>query len=106
MAAGLAESKSGARRGVVIAAAVAALLVVIALIALIVSLVTSSSFEDPDDLRAAMADAGFPCHPEPPSFDREELSLQGCALEDGGSVALGVYESSDLLDEHVADVRG
>jgi hypothetical protein len=53
-----------------------------------------------------MADAGFPCEPEPPSFDRGQFSLQGCALEDGGSVALGVYESSDLLEEHVANVRG
>ena len=96
MAAGQGEIRSGTRRGVVIAAVVAAVVVVVALAALIVSLVSSSSFEDPDDLRSAMADAGFPCEPEPPSFDRGQLSLQGCDLEDGGSVALGVYESPIL----------
>ena len=106
MAVGQGESRSGTRRGVAIAAAAVALLVVIALIAFIVSLVSSSSFEDPDELRAAMADAGFPCGPEPPSFDRGQWSGQFCDLEDGRRVGLRVYESGDLLDEHVANLRG
>jgi hypothetical protein len=96
----------GRRRGIVILAAVAAVVVVIGLIALVFSLVRGSTFDDPDELRSAMADAGFPCEPAPPSGDRGQLSLQGCDLEDGGAVVLGVYESSDLLEEHVADVSG
>ena len=99
-------SKVEGRRGIVILAAVAAVVVVIALIALVFSLVGGSSFDDPEELRSAMADAGFPCEPAPPSGDRGQLSLQGCDLEDGGAVVLGVYESGDLLEEHVADVEG
>jgi hypothetical protein len=34
------------------------------------------------------------------------IVLQGCDLEDGGSVFLGVYESGDSLEEHVANLRG
>jgi hypothetical protein len=94
------------RRVVVVAAAAAAVVVVVALAALIVSLVSSSSFEDPDKLRAAMADAGYPCEPEAPSSDRGQWSGQFCALEDGGRVVLGVYESGDRLEEHVANLRG
>src|SRR5919106_888754 len=106
MAAGQGESRSGTRRGVAIVAAAAAVIVVIALIAFIVSLVSSSSFEDPDELRAAMADAGYPCEPEAPSSDRGQWSGQLCDLEAGGRVGLRVYESGDLLDEHVANLRG
>jgi hypothetical protein len=96
----------GRRRSIVILAAVAAIAVVIALVALVFSLVRGSSFEDPDELRSAMADAGFSCEPEPPSGEQGQLSLQGCVLEDGGRVVLGVYESGDRLEEHVASLRG
>ena len=106
MAVGQGESRSGTRRGVAIVAAAAAVIVVIALIAFIVSLVSSSSFEDPDELRSAMADAGYPCEPEAPSSDRGQWSGQFCVLEAGGRVGLRVYESGDLLDEHVANLRG
>jgi hypothetical protein len=100
------ESRIEGRRAIAIGAAAVAVVVIIALIALIVSLVSSSNFDDPDELRSAMADAGFPCEPEAPSGDQGPLSLQGCDLEDGGSVVLGVYESRDLLEEHVANLRG
>src|SRR5918996_2783280 len=103
---GRGEIRSGTRRGVVIAAAAVALLVVIALIALIVSLVSSSTFANVDELRSAMADAGYPCEPEAPSSDRGQWSGQFCDLEDGRRVGLRVYESGDLLDEHVANLRG
>ena len=96
----------GRRRGIVILAAIAAVVVVIALIAFIVSLPRSSSFDNVNELRSAMADAGFPCEPEPPSGQQVQLSLHGCALEDGGSVVLGVYESHDLLEERVRNLRG
>jgi hypothetical protein len=96
----------GRRRGIVILAAIAAAVVVIALIAFIVSLPRSSSFDNVNELRSAMADAGFPCEPEPPSGQQAQSSLQGCALEDGGSVVLGVYESHDLLEERVRNLRG
>jgi hypothetical protein len=94
------------RRAVVVAAVAAAVIVVVALVALIVSLVSGSSFDDPGGLRAAMAEAGYPCEPEAPSSDRGQWSGQFCDLEDGGRVVLGVYESSDRLQEHVADLRG
>jgi hypothetical protein len=106
MVARSASSGEFRRRAVVIAAAAAAVVVVVALAALIVSLVSSSSFEDPDELRAAMADAGYPCEPEAPSSDRGQWSGQFCDLEDGGRVGLRVYESGDLFDEYVADTRG
>jgi hypothetical protein len=96
----------GRRRGIVILAAIAAVVVIVALIAFILSLVGGSAFDDPNELRSAMADAGFPCEPEPPSGDQGQVSLQGCDLEDGGSVVLGVYESSDLLEEDLAELRG
>jgi hypothetical protein len=67
--------------------------------------VSGSSFEDPDELRAAMADAGYPCEPEAPSSDRGQWSGQFCALEDGGRVGLRVYESGDLFDEDLANAR-
>ena len=89
-----------------VAAAAAAVVVVIALIAFIVSLVSRSNFDDPDELRSAMADAGFPCEPEAPSNDRGQWSGQICLLAAGGRVGLRVYESGDLLDEHVANLRG
>jgi hypothetical protein len=99
-------SRIDGRRGLVILAAVAALVVVVALIALVFSLVGGSSFDDPDEFRSAMADAGFSCEPEPPSGQQGQLSLQACALEDGGRVVLGVYESGDRLEEHVASLGG
>src|SRR5919106_3683824 len=101
-----ARSGDSRRRAVAVAAAAAAVVVVIALMAFIDSLVSSSSFEDPDELRSAMADAGYPCEPEAPSSDRGQWSGQFCVLEAGGRVGLRVYESGDLLDEHVANLRG
>jgi hypothetical protein len=80
--------------------------VIIALIVLIVSLVSGSDFDDPDELRSAMADAGYPCEPEGPSGDRGQWSGQFCDLEDGGRVGLRVYESGDLFDEYLANLRG
>jgi hypothetical protein len=100
------SSGESRRRVVVVAAAAAAVVVVVALVALIVSLVSSSSFEDPDELRAAMADAGYPCEPEAPSSDRGQWSGQFCALEDGGRIGLRVYESGDPFDEYLANLRG
>jgi hypothetical protein len=100
------STTEGRRRGIVIIAAVAAVVVVIVLIAFVFSLVSGSTFDDPNELRSAMADAGFPCAPGGPSGDRGQLSIQGCDLEDGGALVLGVYESGDLLEEHVADLRG
>jgi hypothetical protein len=99
-------SRTEGRRGIVILAAVAAVVVVIALIALVFSLVGGSSFDDPDELRSAMADAGFSCEPEGPSGDRGGWSGQFCALEEGGRVGLRVYGSGDLFDEYVTDLRG
>ena len=90
----------------VVVAAAAAVVVVVALIALIVSLVSRSNFDDPDELRSAMADAGFSCEPEAPSSDRGQWSGQFCVLEAGGRAGLRVYESGDPFDEYLANVRG
>jgi hypothetical protein len=104
--AGQPVSRIEGRRGIAIVAAAVAAVVVIALIALIVSLVSGSNFDDPDELRSAMADAGYPCKPEGPSGDRGQWSGLFCDLEDGGRVGLRVYESGDLFDEHLANARG
>jgi hypothetical protein len=95
-------SRTKGRQGIAIAAAA---VVVIALIALIVSLVSGSDYDDPDELRSAMADAGYPCEPEGPSGDRGQWSGQICALDDGGRVGLRVYESDGLFDEDLADAK-
>jgi hypothetical protein len=99
-------SRIEGRRGIAIVAAAVAAVVVIALIALIVSLVSGSNFDDPDELRSAMADAGYACEPEAPSSDRGQWSGQFCDLEDGGRVGLRVYESGDLFDEYLANAKG
>ena len=100
--------KSGAARavGVAIVAAALALLVVVALIAFIVSLVRSSTFANVNELRSAMAEAGYPCEPEAPVGDRGQWSGQFCVLEAGGRVVLGVYESRDPFEEFIANLRG
>jgi hypothetical protein len=63
--------------------AAAAVIVVIALIAFIMSLVSRSGFDNVNELRSAMADAGFPCEPEGPISDRGEWSGQFCVIGDG-----------------------
>jgi hypothetical protein len=93
------------RRSIAIAAAAVAVAVVVALIALIVSLVSGSDFDDPDELRSAMADVGYSCEPEGPSGDRGQWLGQICALEDGGRLGLRVYESGDLFDADLADAK-
>ena len=90
----------------VVAAAAAAVVVVIALIAFIVSLVRSSTFANVNELRSAMADAGFQCEPEAPSSDRGQWSGQFCLLEAGGRVGLRVYESGDPFNEYLENLRG
>jgi hypothetical protein len=99
-------SRIEGRRGTAIVAAAAAVIVVIALIAFIMSLVSRSGFDNVNELRSAMVDAGFPCEPEGPISDRGQWSGQFCVLEDSGRVVLGVYESSHLLEEQVANLRG
>lgn len=47
------------------------------------SLVSRSGFDNVNELRSAMADAGFPCEPEGPISDRGEWSGQFCVIEDG-----------------------